>query len=44
MTISGHESKTNWERVPRSIEMDKPIPNDPDDDQAVDAFFKQATI
>lgn len=47
-------SKTDWERVRKSIEMDEPIPydpNDPDDgpydpndDAAVEAFFAKATI
>ena len=54
MTISGQKRKTDWERVRKSIEMDEPIPydpNDPDDgpydpndDAAVDAFFDKATI
>jgi len=49
MTISGKPSKTDWDRVRRSIEMDDPIPydaNDPDDgpydpndDEAVDRFL-----
>jgi len=54
MTISGKPSKTDWDRVRKSIEMDEPIPydpNDPDDgpydpndDAAVEAYFKEATI
>lgn len=52
MTISGKPSKTDWDRVRRSIEMDEPIPydpNDPDDgpydpndDEAVDRFLTDA--
>ncbi len=52
MTISGKPSKTDWERVRRSIETDEPIPydaNDPDDgpydpndDEAVDRFLTDA--
>ena len=54
MTISGHKSKTDWERVKRRYDSDAPIPydaNDPDDgpydpndDAAVDAYFKEPTI
>jgi len=54
MTISGQPSRTDWERVRKSIEMDEPIPydpNDPDDgpydpndDAAMDAYFDKATI
>ena len=54
MTITGQPSKTDWERVRKSIELDEPIPydpNDPDDgpydpndDAAVEAFFAKATI
>ena len=54
MTISGHKSLTDWERVKREYDSDAPIPydaNDPDDgpydpndDAAVDAFFDKATI
>lgn len=47
MTISGQPSLTGWERVRKNIEDDAPIPydpNDPDDDEAVEAFFKEATI
>jgi hypothetical protein len=54
MTISGQPSLTDWERVRKNIEDDAPIPydpNDPDDgpydpndDEAVEAFFKEATI
>jgi hypothetical protein len=28
MTISGQPSKTDWERVRKSIQMDEPIPYD----------------
>ncbi|MGH9606068.1 MAG: hypothetical protein ACRD3N_10265 [Terracidiphilus sp.] len=52
MTISGQPSKTDWDRVRKSIEMDEPIPygpNDPDDgpydpndDEAVDRFLNEA--
>lgn len=52
MTISGQPSKTDWDRVRRSIEMDEPIPydaNDPDDgpydpndDEAVERFLTEA--
>ena len=52
MTISGQPSRTDWERVRKSIEMDEPIPydpNDPDDrpydpndDEAVDRFLTEA--
>ena len=51
---SSEPSQTDWERVRKDIAEDAPIPydpNDPDDgpydpndDEAVDAFFKQATI
>lgn len=54
MTISGQKSMTDWERVKRDYDADAPIPydpNDPDDgpydpndDEAVEAYFKQATI
>lgn len=54
MTISGHKSRTDWERVKRDYDSDAPIPydaNDPDDgpydpndDAAVEAYFAQATI
>jgi hypothetical protein len=54
MTISGHKSMTDWDRVKRDYDSDAPIPydaNDPDDgpydpndDAAVDAFFDKATI
>ncbi len=54
MTISGHTSRTDWDRVRKSIADDEPIPydpNDPDDgpydpndDEAVEAFFNKATI
>ena len=52
MTISGQPSKTDWDRVRRSIATDEPIPydaNDPDDgpydpndDEAVDRFLTEA--
>jgi hypothetical protein len=54
MTISGQPSKTDWERVRKSIAEDEPIPydlNDPDDgpydpndDAAVEAYFNKATV
>jgi hypothetical protein len=51
MTIPGHESRTDWERVLREYDSDAPIaydpedgPYDPNDEAATDAFFKQATI
>jgi hypothetical protein len=54
MTISGQPSKTDWERVRKSIETDEPIPYDPsdpddgpydpNDDAAVDAYFDKATV
>jgi len=54
MTISGFTSKTDLDRVKREYDSDAPIPydpNDPDDgpydpndDEAVEAFFAQATI
>ena len=54
MTISGQKSRTDWERVQREYDAETPIsydPNDPDDgpydpndDAAVEAYFKQATI
>ena len=54
MTISGHKSRTDWERVKREFDSDAPIPYapnapddgpyDPNDDAAVDAFFGKATI
>jgi hypothetical protein len=52
MSISGQPSKSDWERVRRSIELDEPIPydaNDPDDgpynpndDEAVERFLTDA--
>jgi hypothetical protein len=52
MTISGQTSKTDWDRVRRSIETDEPIPYDandsddgpydPNDDQAVERFLTDA--
>jgi len=52
MTISGKPSKTDWDRVRRSIEMDEPIPYDannpddgpydPNDDEAVDRVLTEA--
>ena len=51
MTISGLKSKTDWERVQREYDSDAPIPYDPEDgpydpndDAAVDAYFKEPTI
>jgi hypothetical protein len=54
MTISGQPSKTDWERVRKSIAEDAPIPydpNDPDDgpydpndDEAVDRFLNEANL
>ncbi len=54
MTISGQPSKTDWERVRKSIASDEPIPydaNDPDDgpydpndDAAVDRFLNESTL
>jgi len=44
-------SLTDWERVKREYDSDAPIPYDPEDgpydpndDEAVEAYFKQATI
>jgi hypothetical protein len=52
MTISGQPSKTDWDRVRRSVVTDEPIPydvNDPDDgpydpndDEAVGNFVTEA--
>ncbi len=45
MTISGQSSKTDWDRVRRSIATDEPIPydaNDPNDDEAVDRSLTEA--
>jgi hypothetical protein len=52
MTISGQPSKTDWDRVRRSVVTDEPIPydaNDPDDgpydpndDKAVENFLTKA--
>ena len=52
MTISGQPSRTDWERVRKSIAMDEPIPYDasdpddgpydPNDDEAVDCFLTEA--
>ena len=52
MTITGQQSKTDWDRVRRSIAMDEPIPYDandpndgpfdPNDDEAVDRFLTEA--
>jgi hypothetical protein len=54
MTISGQPSKTDWERVRKSIASDEPIPydaNDPDDgpynpndDEQVDKFLTDANL
>jgi len=51
MTISGQPSKTDWDRVRRSIATDEPIaydptdpddgPYDPNDDKAVDRFLTE---
>jgi hypothetical protein len=40
----GRPSETDWERVRRSIAMDEPIPYDPNDYAAVEAYWSQATI
>jgi hypothetical protein len=52
MTISGQPSKTDWDRVRRSIAKDEPVPydsNDPDDGpydpndgEAVDRFLTES--
>lgn len=51
MTISGHKSKTDWDRVKREYNSDALIPfepqdgpYDPNDDAAVEAYVKDATI
>jgi len=54
MTISGQPSKTDVERIRKSIATDEPIPydaNDPDDgpydpndDDAVDRFLTEANL
>ncbi len=51
MTIPGKPSRTDWERVKREYESDAPIPYDPEDgpydpndDAAVEAYFKEATV
>lgn len=51
MTISEHKSKTDWDRVKREYNSDAPIPfepqdgpYDPNDDAAVEAYVKGATI
>jgi hypothetical protein len=54
MTISGQTSKTDWERVRKSIAMDEPIPYDPsdpddgpydpNDDEAVARFLTEANL
>jgi hypothetical protein len=51
MTISGQPSKTDWDRVRKSIATDEPIPYDasdpddgpydPNDDAAVDRFLTE---
>jgi hypothetical protein len=51
MTISGQPSKTDWERVRRSIVTDEPIPYDasdpddgpydPNDDEVVERFLTE---
>jgi ribosomal protein S18 len=49
MTISGKPSKTDWERVRKSIATDALIPYDPEDgpydpndDEAVESFLTEA--
>jgi ribosomal protein S18 len=42
MTISGKPSKTDWERVRKSIATDALIPYDPNDDEAVESFLTEA--
>jgi hypothetical protein len=51
MTIPGHKSQTDWERVKRDYDSDAPIPYDPEDgpydpndDAAVEAAWTQGTI
>ena len=51
MTISGHKSKTDWERVKRDYDSSAPIPYDPEDgpydpndEAATEAYLKKATI
>ncbi|MGD0913871.1 MAG: hypothetical protein ABR928_18395 [Terracidiphilus sp.] len=51
MTISGHKSMTDWERVKREYDSDAPIPYDPEggpydpnDEAATEAYFNAATI
>ena len=41
MTISGQPSRTDWDRVRKSIATDEPIPYDPNDDKAVDRFLTE---
>lgn len=35
---------TDWQRVQREYDSDAPIPYDPNDEAATEAFIKQATI
>jgi hypothetical protein len=51
MTISGQQSKTEWDRVKREYDSDAPIPYDPEDgpydpndEAAVEAYWSKATI
>jgi hypothetical protein len=54
MTISGQPSRTDWERVRKSVATDEPIPYDasdpddgpydPNDDEAVDRFLTEANL
>ena len=54
MTIPGYKSLTDWDRVKREYDTNAPIaydandpddgPYDPNDDAAVEAYWKQATI
>jgi hypothetical protein len=44
MTVPGHKDMTDWDRVKREYDSDAPIPYDPNDDEAVEAYFKEATI
>lgn len=51
MAIPGHKDSTDWDRVKCEYDSDAPIPYDPDDgpydpndDEAVEAYVKEATI
>ena len=51
MTISGQQSKTDWQRVKREYNSDAPIPYDPEDgpydpndEAATETYLKDATI